>query len=69
MTVKLSDTILNLKEEIYERVNIKVAHQRMVYAGKNLENQKTLYDYNINKESIIVLLPSFLYIDKKRIVK
>ena len=37
----------------------------MVYAGKNLENKKTLYDYNINKESTIVLLPRFLRIDKK----
>ena len=60
-----SDTILSLKEKIYRRENIKVAHQRMVYAGKNLENKKTLYDYNINKESTIVLLPRFSRIDKK----
>ena len=65
MEVELSDTILSLKEQIYRREYIKVAHQRMVYAGKDLENDKSLFDYNINKESTIVLLPRFFCIDEK----
>ena len=61
LEVKLSDTILILKEKIFNREGIIVDQQRMVYSGKDLENKRTLYDYNINKEATIELLPRLTF--------
>ena len=61
LDVELSDTIFSLKKKIYDKEGIGVAHQRMVYSGKDLENERTLYDYNINKEATIELLPRLTF--------
>ena len=52
------DTIENVKKKIFEEGGIAVECTCIVYAGETLENQRTLEDYNIRRESILHLIPT-----------
>ena len=54
--VEPSDTIENVKQKIQDRIGIVIENQRLTYAGKELENNRTLSDYNIQKEAILQVL-------------
>ncbi len=48
-----SATILELKQQFFDIEGVPVDAQRLIYGGKELEDERTLTDYNIQQESTI----------------
>ena len=56
LEVKSEMLVIDFKHLLYEKTYIKPFHQLLLFAGKKLQDNKTIEEYNIQKASTIFLV-------------
>merc|ERR1712188_361153 len=54
--IELTDTVERIKERVEEKEGIPPVQQRLIFAGKQMNDEKTAKDYNIEGGSVLHLV-------------
>ncbi|XP_077223240.1 polyubiquitin-like isoform X2 [Tasmannia lanceolata] len=65
LEVESSDTVKEVMAKIRNKDTTPTRHQRLIFAGKQLENGRTLADYDVMNESTLSLVLATSWVDKK----
>jgi ubiquitin len=54
--IEPSDSVMRIKERVEEKEGIPPVQQRLIFAGKQMNDEKTAKDYNIEGGSVLHLV-------------